>query len=256
MALKKITETDLAGKGVCGQADVPGLSAAEMQAKVEEIVRDVVIPAMNSNSEEIESEYATKEELGDVVLASGAVTSVFGRAGAVIAHAGDYTAEQVGAAAKIHAARHKTGGADAIAPADIGAAKAAHAHGNLTSAGAIGMAKGLLVVTGSSGVLTTESKAASGFAFKPQQEIYSGDADIELEDNIEYVITNAGEVNIYGGPVSCHGFITFGSAAPAVVTENFSASAGDDITAAAANEVWEFDCLDGYVIWKNWSAAQ
>ena len=59
MALKKITETDLAGKGVCGQADVPGLSAAEMQAMVEEIVRDVVIPAMNSNSEEIESEYAT-----------------------------------------------------------------------------------------------------------------------------------------------------------------------------------------------------
>ena len=35
MSLKKITEADLAGKGVCGQADVPGLTAAEMQAKVE-----------------------------------------------------------------------------------------------------------------------------------------------------------------------------------------------------------------------------
>ena len=111
MSLKKITDADLAGKGVCGQADVPGLTAAEMQAKVEEIVRSVVIPAMNQNTEKIESDYATKEELGDVVLSSGAVTSVFGRAGAVAAQSGDYTADMVGAAAKNHAARHKTGGA-------------------------------------------------------------------------------------------------------------------------------------------------
>ena len=47
MSLRKITDSDLAGKGVMGQADVPGLTAAEMQAKVEEIVRDVVIPNIN-----------------------------------------------------------------------------------------------------------------------------------------------------------------------------------------------------------------
>ena len=39
MSLKRITEDDLAGRGVRGQADVPGLTAAEMQEKVEEIVR-------------------------------------------------------------------------------------------------------------------------------------------------------------------------------------------------------------------------
>lgn len=100
MSLKRITEDDLAGRGVRGQADVPGLTAAEMQEKVEEIVRSVVIPAMNENSEKIEENFATKEELGEVVLASGAVTSVFGRAGNVEAKAGDYTADMVGAAEK------------------------------------------------------------------------------------------------------------------------------------------------------------
>lgn len=49
MALRYITETDLAGKGVAGQPDVPGLTAAQMQAKVEQVVREVVIPAFNEN---------------------------------------------------------------------------------------------------------------------------------------------------------------------------------------------------------------
>jgi hypothetical protein len=47
MEYKKITESDLIGKGVVGQPDTPALSALEMQKKVEEIVRDVVIPAFN-----------------------------------------------------------------------------------------------------------------------------------------------------------------------------------------------------------------
>lgn len=51
MALTKIETGDLTGKGVQGQPDVPGLSAADMQTKVEEIVRDVVIPKFNANAE-------------------------------------------------------------------------------------------------------------------------------------------------------------------------------------------------------------
>lgn len=47
MEYKKITENDLVGKGVVGQPDTPALSALEMQNKVEEVVRDVVIPAFN-----------------------------------------------------------------------------------------------------------------------------------------------------------------------------------------------------------------
>ena len=96
MAVEIITEADLDGKGVMGQPDVPGLSAAEMQAKSEEIVRSVVIPKIN----EIINGYVSDETLAQTVLASGSVSSVFGRAGAVTAQTGDYTAEQVGAAAK------------------------------------------------------------------------------------------------------------------------------------------------------------
>ena len=255
MSLKKITDADLVGKGVCGQADVPGLTAAEMQAKVEEIVRSVVIPAMNQNSEKIESDYATKEELGEVVLASGAVNSVFGRAGNVVAQSGDYTADMVGAAAKNHAARHKIGGADALAPSDIGAARAAHTHGSITSNGAMGITKGLLVVTGNSGVLTTEAKSASGLMLKPKNVNLSGAVTAALEDETEYKMTAVTALNLTVSTVSCHGFVTFASAVPTVSITGFAKTAGDDITAAKASEVWEFDCFGGYIIWKNWSAV-
>lgn len=64
-----------------------------------------------------------------------------------------------------HAASHATGGTDAIAPADIGAAAASHAHGNITNAGAIGTTSGLPVVTTTSGVLTTGAFGTSGGTF-------------------------------------------------------------------------------------------
>lgn len=51
MALKKILPADLEGKGVKGQPDTPGLTAEQMQEKVEEIVRAVVIAAFNQNAE-------------------------------------------------------------------------------------------------------------------------------------------------------------------------------------------------------------
>lgn len=48
MDYKKITAEDIAGKGVVGQADTPLLSALEMQNKVEEVPRAVIIPHFNS----------------------------------------------------------------------------------------------------------------------------------------------------------------------------------------------------------------
>lgn len=47
MAFEKITDTSLANKGVTGLPDVPGLSTAEMQAKFDELSRDVIIPKLN-----------------------------------------------------------------------------------------------------------------------------------------------------------------------------------------------------------------
>lgn len=79
MEYKKITENDLVGKGVVGQPDTPALSALEMQNKVEEVVRDVVIPAFNGLvgvvSEDMAARY-TKEEtdkaIGDKLTEIGA----------------------------------------------------------------------------------------------------------------------------------------------------------------------------------------
>lgn len=53
MPFTKIKEEDMNGKGVQGQPDVPGLSASEMQRKVEEIVRDVTNVAFNRLVDEL-----------------------------------------------------------------------------------------------------------------------------------------------------------------------------------------------------------
>ena len=45
---------DLHGVGVIGQEDTPQLSAYEMQLKVEEVARKVIIPTMNENAEVFE----------------------------------------------------------------------------------------------------------------------------------------------------------------------------------------------------------
>ena len=68
MELKKITEADLQGVGVVGMEDTPNLSALEMQKKVEEVVREVVIPAINANIDAT----ASKEDLRMAVFNAGA----------------------------------------------------------------------------------------------------------------------------------------------------------------------------------------
>ena len=67
MELRKITEADLEGRGVVGMADTPNLSAIEMQKKVEEVVRTVVIPVINRNVDSTVS----KQELYETVLKAG-----------------------------------------------------------------------------------------------------------------------------------------------------------------------------------------
>ena len=47
MAFEKISDTDLVNKGVTGLPDVPGLSTSEMQAKFDELSKEVVIPKIN-----------------------------------------------------------------------------------------------------------------------------------------------------------------------------------------------------------------
>ena len=68
MKLRKITNADLQGIGVIGMADTPNLSARQMQEKVEEVVRAVVIPIINENIDYT----ATKQDVTDAVYNSGA----------------------------------------------------------------------------------------------------------------------------------------------------------------------------------------
>ena len=51
--LIRITDAMLENKGVMPLEDIPGLSADAMKAKIEEIIRTVVIPAFNDNMNEI-----------------------------------------------------------------------------------------------------------------------------------------------------------------------------------------------------------
>ena len=58
MAFTKITNSDLTNKGVIGLPDVPGLSTANMQNKLEETARDVIIPKHNGLIDELEASTA------------------------------------------------------------------------------------------------------------------------------------------------------------------------------------------------------
>ena len=48
MAFKKITDADVKGKGNVGRPDTPGVSTAEMQRIMDEIPREVIVPAFNA----------------------------------------------------------------------------------------------------------------------------------------------------------------------------------------------------------------
>lgn len=259
MAFEKITEADLEGKGVVGQPDVPGLPALEMQEKIEEIVRTVVITRINDIIDDIVTLLATKEELNDIVLEAGAVTSVFGRAGNVTAADGDYTAEQVGAAPAQHKNQHKTNGSDPLAASDIGAAAESHSHGSITSDGKVGSTNGKLLMTGTGGAVTAVDKANSGLMIPPATEGGSSQTSvtITLTDNTEYVYSgvHALTINAGSGYGETWGQVTFNSTAnPRVTLSGFTNVAGDDYTTVAKNETWEFSCKRKTLLWKKVSA--
>ncbi len=219
---------------------------------MEEIVRSVVIPFLNDNVDVLTQYYAKKTELEDIVIAAGAVTSVHGRRGNVVSQAGDYTAEQVGAAEKIHAAQHKVGGTDAIAPQDIGAATADHTHGNITNDGKVGAVNGKILMTGVGGLVEAKDTKELGFITEPILVATSGAISITVEDNREYEYTGVTSLNMVGADVECHGTIVFAAATPSISVTGFTASGGDDIAEAKASETWEFSVYKNKIIWKNW----
>lgn len=255
MALKKITDADLEGKGVRGQPDVPGLTAEEMQRAVEQIVREVVIPILNGNVDEINTNYATKSDLNNIVINAGAVTSVFGRRGEVKPQKGDYTAEMVGAAAAKHAATHAKDGSDPLDLEAAGIAPAEHSHGNISHDGKVGAINGKILMTGVGGAVIASDKSETGLVVKPTLVATSGAVSITVEDNREYEYTGVTSLTMVGANVECFGTIVFADETPTISVTGFLSSAGDDITSAAAGETWEFSCYKNRIFWKNWGAS-
>lgn len=264
--LNKITDSDLVGKGVVGQADVPGLSAAEMQNKVEEIVRSVAITKINEIIDYLAKNGATKDDLENIVVAAGAVTSVHGRMGAVVSQKGDYTASQVGAAPEIHASNHSSGGSDPILPNSIGAADKNHSHGNISNDGKIGAVNGKVLMTGVGGTITATDATETPFSLKPTNVITTQTAAFTVEENREYFFAGVESLSMVGAGVNCHGFIVFaGDITPTIEISGFYASAGDDITSIGttptSGSVWEFsvshplNSSNGFIVWKNWSES-
>ena len=249
MELEKILDKELEGKGVIGQPDVPGLTAREMQEKVEEIVRAIAIPKINQIIEYIAGKVATKEDLEKLLLESGSVTSVFGRAGNVKAMAGDYNAEMVGAAEKLHAEQHKAGGSDPIFAKDIGAAEEKHFHGNISSEGAIGDQNGKIIVTGLGGKLEAKEKSEVGFVLpaviKNITGAFTAENNVFYEGNgVSDFVFNCDSEKL----ASCHGFLTFGTPGTISMAGFDFISDPDKISQATAGSRWEFDLERGCLL--------
>ena len=249
---KKITERDLEGKGVIGMPDVPGLSAEEMQRKVEEIPREVIIAKFNELIDWLLDYGATKEELQNIVVNAGAVTGVFGRRGEIRAQKGDYTAEMVVAAEEKHAQQHYKDGKDPIDVLKLGAAPNEHTHGNISRDGKIGNINDRVLVTGVGGVIQAKTKKEAGLVPAPKTVAGSGNVSFTAEDNAEYEYTGVTSLNMVGGKVSCHGTVVFGDSVGSISVTGFMGSIGDEISEAVAGETWDFDVANGRIIWANW----
>lgn len=116
-----------------------------------------------------------------------------------------------------------------------------------------------------SGAVSTHNSASTAHSAlfaakedKPANVSLSGAVTLTVQDNTIYSMTGVTSLALTGAAVECHGFVTFGSSKPTVTVSGFSASGGDDITGAAASQVWEFSVFPhnggSYIVFKNWSA--
>ena len=133
-----------------------------------------------------------------------------------------------------HAFTHSIGAEDELLPDEIGA------------------------VSFNEQILSTEQKKIAREnidAIGKTTVMLNGDIDVRIEDEIEYIFNSVTSLRIIGTINNAHGFIGFSSATPSISISGFNGMSGDDITSAIANEIWEFSCDDGFVIWKNWTNA-
>ena len=93
---------------------------------------------------------------------------------------------------------------------------------------------------------------------KTQEVTLTGVVDTILAHNTEYTIKDFTALTLVcdnAKTAENHGYIRFPNVPVVPTLTGFSGIDGDDITQAAANEVWEFSCFKGYMLFKNWGVA-
>ena len=93
---------------------------------------------------------------------------------------------------------------------------------------------------------------------KTQEVTLTGVVDTILAHNTEYTIKDFTALTLVCDSAKTaenHGYIKFPNVPVVPTLTGFSGIDGDDITKAAANEVWEFSCFKGYMLFKNWGVA-
>lgn len=93
---------------------------------------------------------------------------------------------------------------------------------------------------------------------KTQEVTLTGVVDTILAHNTEYTIKDFTALTLVCDAAKTaenHGYIKFPNVPIVPTLTGFSGIDGDDIAQAAANEVWEFSCFKGYMLFKNWGVA-
>lgn len=93
---------------------------------------------------------------------------------------------------------------------------------------------------------------------KTQEVTLTGVVDTILAHNTEYTIKEFTALTLVCDSAKTaenHGYIKFPNVPIVPTLTGFSKIDGDDITQAAANEMWEFSCFKGYMLFKNWGVA-
>lgn len=93
---------------------------------------------------------------------------------------------------------------------------------------------------------------------KTQEVTLTGVVDTILAHNTEYTIKDFTALTLVcdnAKTAENHGYIKFPNVPIVPTLTGFSGIDGDDIAQAAANEVWEFSCFKGYMLFKNWGVV-
>ena len=93
---------------------------------------------------------------------------------------------------------------------------------------------------------------------KTQEVTLTGVVDTILAHNTEYTIKEFTALTLVCDSAKTaenHGYIRFPNVPIVPTLTGFSGIDGDDISQALANEVWEFSCFKGYMLFKNWGVV-